>query len=206
MRSSHGSFVSKNIFMQLTISILYGSVRTDRQGIKAAKFLEKLLKDRGINVNFIDPKIYELPLIDRMYKEFAPGTAPAPMQKISELLTASDAFLVVTGEYNHSIPPALKNMLDHFQKEYYFKPSGIASYSAGSFGGVRAAVHLRVVLGELGTPAISSMLPFPLIGEAFDKNNEPLNPRTLTSSQKFLDELIWYAEAFKNQRFGGVPY
>jgi NAD(P)H-dependent FMN reductase len=141
-----------------------------------------------------------------MYKEFASGTAPEPMEKIAKLLVASDGFLIVTGEYNHSIPPALKNLLDHFQREYYFKPSAIASYSAGSFGGVRAAVHLRVILGELGMPAISSMLPFPVIGDLFDENLTPKNKRIESSTARFLDEFIWYIEAFKNQRQMGVPY
>lgn len=128
------------------------------------------------------------------------------MEKVSQLFHASDGFLVVTGEYNHSIIPALKNLLDHFQKEYYFKPSAIASYSAGSFGGVRAAVHLRVILGELGMPAISSMLPFPVIGDLLDENLTPKNKRIESSTARFLDEFVWYIEAFKKQREIGVPY
>lgn len=192
--------------MSITISILYGSVRTDRQGIKAAKFLEKQLLERGVKVHLIDPKEYILPLLDKMYKEYKPGKAPEKMEKLSVLLSESDGFLIVTGEYNHSIPPALKNMLDHYQREYYFKPSAIASYSAGSFGGVRAAVHLRVILGELGTPAISSLLPIPEIGSAFNENYEPRNPRVLESTGRFLDEFMWYINALKNQRSQGVPY
>lgn len=57
--------------MELTISIIHGSVRSDRQGIKAARYLEIKLKERGINVNFIDPLEYQLSLLDKMYKEFA---------------------------------------------------------------------------------------------------------------------------------------
>ena len=174
--------------MGITISIIYGSVRSDRQGIKAAKFLENKLLERDFKVHFINPLEYKLPLIDKMYKEFEKGTAPEPMETIAGMLNDSDGFLIVTGEYNHSIPPALKNMLDHFQKEYFFKPSAIASYSAGSFGGVRAAVHLRAVVGELGMPAISSMLPFPVIGNLFDENLKPLNDRINSSSSRFLGE------------------
>ncbi len=192
--------------MKLTISIIYGSVRTNRQGILAAKYLEKKLNERGIKVHFIDPLEYKLPLLDKMYKEFAPGTAPEAMQIISNYLKDSDGFLVVTGEYNHSIPPALTNLLDHFQKEYYFKPSAIASYSVGSFGGVRAAVHLRVILGELGMPAISSMLPFPLIGNSFNDDLTPKNERTESSTKRFIDEFVWYTEALRKQRETGVPY
>ncbi len=192
--------------MELTISIIYGSVRSDRQGIKAAKFLDKKMKERGIKTYFIDPLEYKLPFLDKMYKEYPEGKAPAPMEKLAGIFNSSDGFLVVTGEYNHSIPPALKNMLDHFQTEYFFKPSAIASYSAGSFGGVRASVHLRVILGELGMPAISSILPFPVIGDLFDDDNNPKNERVTSSTGRFIDEFIWYAEAFKTGREKGVPY
>ncbi len=192
--------------MKLTISIIYGSVRTDRQGILAAKYLEKKLLERDITVHFIDPLEYKLPLLDKMFKEFAPGKAPEAMQIISDYFKDSDGFLVVTGEYNHSIPPALKNTLDHFQREYYFKPSAIASYSVGSFGGVRAAEHLRSVLGELGMPSISSILPFPLIGSLFGDDLTPKNERTESSTKRFIDEFVWYTEAFKKQRETGLPY
>lgn len=132
--------------MELTIGIIYGSVRTERCGIKVARFLEQKLMQRGITVHFIDPLVYKLPLLDKMYKEFAVGEAPESMEKMPKLFIESDGFLMVTGEYNHSVPPALKNLPDHFQGEYYFKPSAIAPYSKGSFGGVSAAVHLRVIM------------------------------------------------------------
>jgi len=192
--------------MELTISIIYGSVRSDRQGIKVARFLEQILIVRGIKVHFIDPLEYKLPLLDKMYKEFGKGEAPEPMEKLSNLLSESDGFLVVTGEYNHSVPPALNNLLDHFQTEYYFKPSAIASYSVGSFGGVRAAVHLRVILGELGMPAISSILPFPAIGNLFNDDFTVKEDRINRSTNRFLQEFFWYVEAFRNQRQKGVPY
>jgi len=174
--------------MNLTISIIYGSVRTDRQGIKAVRYLENKLKDRGIQVHFVDPLEYQLPLLDKMYKEYEPGKAPEAMQKLAEKFTGSDGFLIVTGEYNHSIPPALKNILDHFQSEYLFKPSAIASYSAGMFGGMRAAVHLRAILAELGMPSISSIQPFPGIGNLFDEKLNPQNEFIDPSTKRFLDE------------------
>ena len=69
--------ILENIF-PLTISIIYSSVRTDRQGIKAAKFFEKKCREHGFNVNFIDPKIFNLPLLDKMFKEYEKETAPEP--------------------------------------------------------------------------------------------------------------------------------
>ena len=85
----------------------------------------------------------------------------------------ADAFIIVSGEYNHSIPPALSNLLDHFLEEYFWRPSAIVCYSAGAFGGVRAAMQLRAMLSELGTPSIPSLLPVPRVQDAFDEEGHP---------------------------------
>jgi NAD(P)H-dependent FMN reductase len=192
--------------MNLNVALIYGSVRTERQGIKAARYLRKKLMDRDHHVDLIDPLEYKLPFLDKMYKEYESGRAPENIQKIADIFTAADGFVVVTGEYNHSLPPALKNILDHFQSEYLFKPSAIASYSAGMFGGMRVAVHLRAVLAELGMPSISSILPFPKVQDALDENDQPTNRFIEPSANRFLDELEWYMKAMKRQRQDGTPF
>lgn len=192
--------------MRPTISIIYGSVRDDRQGIKAARFIEKRLRERDAVVHFIDPLEYKLPLLEKRYRQYEEGKAPGRMKELSDILNASDGFLIVTGEYNHSLPPALKNLLDHFQYEYYLKPAAISSYSGGPFGGVRAGVHLRQILGELGMATISTLLPFPGVARLFDENLEPKNDIVDPSTKQFLDELFWYLEAFMRQREKGLPF
>ncbi len=192
--------------MKLNIAIIYGSVRSDRQGVRSVNFFLKKLSERGVDTEFIDPIKFPLPLLDKMYKEYNPEKAPVNMRKISEILTKADGFLIITGEYNHSIPSALKNLLDHFQGEYFFKPSAIVSYSAGNYAGVRSAVHLRAILGELGTPSISSMFPIAQIQKAFDNDGNALNDIYEKRSKRFLDELIWYTQALKKAREKGVPY
>jgi len=67
-------------------------------------------------------------------------------------------------------------------------------------------VHLRVILGELGMPAISSMLPFPGISSLFSEDLSPRHPKVEPSTERFLDEFEWYLKAFKTQRNLGVPY
>jgi len=192
--------------MRPTISIIYGSVREDRQGIKAARYVEKRLRKRDAVVHFIDPLEYKLPLLEKMYKLYEKGEAPGRMEELSGILNGSDGILIVTGEYNHSVPPALKNLLDHFQHEYYFKPAAISSYSGGPFGGVRAAVHMRQILGELGMATISTTLPFPKVNNLFDDNLEPKNDIVEPSTKQFLDEFFWYIEAFMTQREKGLPF
>ena len=139
---------------KLNIAVIYGSARGNRQGIKAARFVLRKLQERSHTATLIDPLEVQLPFLDRMYKEFGEGEAPENMARVAAILDKADAFLVVSAEYNHSEPAALKNLLDHYQSEYLNKPSGIVTYSAGPFGGVRALITLRAILAELGSPSI----------------------------------------------------
>ncbi len=186
--------------MGFNTAVIYGSVRGDRQGIRAARFIVRKLQERNHEVALVDPDQYRLPFLDRMYKEFEPGKAPEAMEAVGRILEKADGFVIVSGEYNHSEPPALKNLLDHFQSEYLYKPSGIVTYSAGPFGGVRALVTLRAILGELGTPSIPSAFPVSRVGQAFDDEGNPIDKAYDRRVVGFLDEFEWYAKALKNAR------
>ncbi len=192
--------------MKHNITVIYGSAREARQGIKAAKFIINKLKERDHNVTFIDASEYPLPFLNKMHKEYEPGKAPEPMEKLHNILENSDAFVILSAEYNHSIPAILKNLLDHFQSEYHFKPSAIVPYSAGKYGGVRVAMHLRAMLAELGMPPISSLFPISAVQDAFDQNGNALIERYDKFIVRFLDELEWYTRAYKNERTNGTPY
>lgn len=191
--------------MKQNIAVLYGSVRTARQGIKAARFLVNQLKTRGHEVTLIDPLEYPLPFLDKMYKEYEKGQAPEMIEKVAQILKKADGFMVVTGEYNHGIPPVLKNMLDHYQTEYHYKPAAIACYSAGSFGGVRSAVHMRAVLGELGMVTIPKLFPISAVQDSFDEKGNAIEKAYERRVAKFLDEFEWYVEALKAAKGKGVP-
>lgn len=192
--------------MSLDLVVVYGSVRSARQGIKLARFLVGQIAARGHQPHLIDPLAFRLPLLDRMYKEYPKGEAPPPLEDIASLLRRADGFLIVSGEYNHGIPPALKNLLDHFLEEWFWRPSAIACYSAGMFGGVRAAMQLRPTLAELGMPSIPTIYPVPKVGSQFDDEGNALDPAHERRVGRFLEEFAWYANALKTARSGGVPY
>lgn len=187
--------------------IFYGSVRSSRQGIKAVRFLEKQLLARGDTFHTADPLGCDFGLLDKMYKEYdPPASAPQKMQELASEIEKADGYLIVTGEYNHTMPPALINLMDHYLQEYMWRPSAIVSYSAGPFGGIRAAMQARAYLCEIGAPSISSTFPISQVQNAFDEEGNPLVERYPKSIGKFLDELDWYADALKAQRTKGVPY
>jgi NAD(P)H-dependent FMN reductase len=192
--------------MSLHFAILYGSMREARAGIRLVYFLDAALRRRGHTTSVVDAKEYRLPLLDRMYKEYERGTAPRVLEELAGIYRRTDAFAIVTGEYNHGVPPGLKNLLDHFLEEYFFRPSAIICYSAGQFGGVRAAMQLRMTLAELGMPSIPSLLAVPRIEEAFTPAGAPNDSRFEMRSERFFAEFEWYARALRAARAAGVPY
>lgn len=186
--------------MALKTAVVYGSARRDRQGIKAARFVVNQLEARGHNVDLVDTNEHNLPFLDLMYKEYAEGEAPAVMEAIAEIFRNADGFIILSAEYNHSVPAALKNLLDHFQSEYLYKPSGLVTYSAGPFGGVRALVNLRGIMAELGAPSIPSAFPISSVQSSFDDDGNVLDAPYDKRAVKFFDEYDWYANALKDAR------
>lgn len=186
----------------MRFAVLYGSTRRDRQGIKAARFMVQQLTARGHEVDLLDAMELDLPMLDLMHKEYPAGEAPAAMERAHRVLDAADAYVVLGGEWNHSIPPGLKNLLDHFQSEFFYKPAGIATYSAGPFGGARAAPHYRAILGELGMVTPSIMFSISGVGRAFDDDGQDITEKKdyQRRAERFLNELEWYADALRQAR------
>jgi NAD(P)H-dependent FMN reductase len=173
--------------------------------------MEEKLQTRNHTVSFIDPLELNLPLLDRMYKEMVD-----PSEKIKTLrnkINNAEGYLAVTPEYNRGPSGAIKNTLDYFLEEYYFKPSAIVSYSPGIFGGINAAQQLRLVFeqlrlvfAELGAPFIPSSFIIPTLHKVFSEDGKLIDEAYDKRVSKFLDEFEWYIEAFKNQRANGTPY
>lgn len=190
------------------ILVFYGSYRSDRTGIRLADFLVSRLRQRGDDVELIDAKAVGLPILDRMYKEYAPGAAPAPMEALAQKIRAADAFIFVTGEYNWGFQPGLKNLTDHFLEEWFWRPAAVASYSAGRLAGARANLLWHGTLSEMGMVVISSTLTVGPIGEALSETGEPTGAGGEALNQsfpRFADDLAWWAEAAKTQRAAKKP-
>jgi NAD(P)H-dependent FMN reductase len=185
------------------ILVLYGSYRSDRMGIRLANFIVSRLRSRGADVELIDAKAFGLPMLDRMYKEFEPGTAPPAMEALATKIKTADAFVFVTGEYNWGMQPGLKNLTDHFLEEWFWRPAAIVSYSAGRFAGARASTAWHGTLSEMGMVVVSSTLAVGPIANTLDANGEPIGPSGEALQQafpRFADDLAWWTEAAKAQR------
>src|SRR3954471_16319927 len=113
--------------MSLHIAILYGSVREARAGIRLVRVLDGALRRRGHETSIVDAAEYRLPLLDRMYKEYALGTAPPVLERLAELYRQADAFAVVSGEYNHGIPRPSKTCSTTFLKSTSSDPPPLSA-------------------------------------------------------------------------------
>lgn len=190
------------------ILVLYGSYRSDRMGIRLADYLVRGLTTRGNDVELIDARAVGLPMLDRMYKEYPKGEAPAAMEALAEKIRTADAFVFVTGEYNWGPQPGLKNLTDHFLEEWFWRPAAIASYSAGRLGGVRANAVWHSILSEMGMVVISSTLTIGPIAATLDAEGKPTGSAGEAidkSFPNFAEDLAWWAEAAKSQRARKAP-
>jgi len=189
--------------MSSRILVFYGSYRLDRMGIRLAHFIVERLRRRGDDVELIDAKAVNLPMLDRMYKEHPKGEAPVALEQLAGKIRDADGFIFITGEYNWGVQPGLKNLTDHFLEEWFWRPAAIASYSAGRLSGVRSATAWHGTLSEMGMVVISSTIAVGPIGKTLSIEGEPTGANgeaLLQAFPRFADDLMWWVEAAKMQR------
>jgi NAD(P)H-dependent FMN reductase len=189
--------------MSNRILVFYGSYRSDRTGIRLAEYVVDQLRRRGDDAELIDAKAINLPILDRMYKEYPKGQVPAALDQLAQKIKAADGFIFVTGEYNWGVQPGLKNLTDHFLEEWFWRPAAIVSYSAGRLSGARAATAWHGTLSEMGMVVISSTIAVGPIGQTLSADGLPTGEGGKALDQsfpRFADDLTWWVEAGKAQR------
>jgi NAD(P)H-dependent FMN reductase len=194
--------------MSNRILVFYGSYRSDRMGIRLAEYVVDQLRRRGDDAELIDAKVINLPILDRMYKEYPKGEAPVPLEKLAQKIKAADGFIFVTGEYNWGVQPGLKNLTDHFLEEWFWRPAAIVSYSAGRLSGARAATAWHGTLSEMGMVVTSRTIAVGPIGQTLSADGQPTGEGGKALEQsfpRFADDLMWWVEAGKAQRQRKAP-
>jgi NAD(P)H-dependent FMN reductase len=172
-------------------------------GIRLAEFVVERLRRRGEGVELIDAKVLNLPMLDRMYKEYPPGNAPEQLDRLAGKIRDADGFVFVTGEYNWGIQPGLKNLTDHFLEEWFWRPAAIVSYSGGRLSGARASTAWHGTLSEMGMVVVSSTIAVGPISQALAEDGTPTGKGGESLERafpRFADDLMWWVEAAKSQR------
>lgn len=182
----------------MKIAILLGSVRMGRHTHKAAYYLKKELENRNIETDLIDLAEEPLPVLKERV-----GHHPDPPEnavEISERLHKGDALLLVTPEYHGSISGALKNAIDYYWSEFQKKPIGVVAASAGGFGGINASTHLQQIILSVGAYPMPLKLLIPQVHDAFNESYKPQNKKIEQSTENFLDEFLWFADALNQKK------
>ncbi len=180
----------------ITIAVIAGTTREKRRSIVAAKYIADFgSKLPNVEVIFVDPKDFNLP---------GDGNDPEGKDpRYTKIVGKSDAFFVVTPEYNHSFPGSLKRLLDSELQLYNHKPVAFAGVSDGNWGGTRAIESLVPAVRETGLVVMSFDVYFPKVQDIFDEQGvikpefEQMYAKNLG---KLYDELLWFARILKSAK------
>lgn len=197
----------------LNIALITGTTRKEGPprpilGPRVAAFVTSALEERGNTVHAIDPN--EFDLLEKPHFCYSKSQVPPHLEAVHEILEAADAYVCITPEYNHAPSPALVNVLNHFgSSTFSFKPSAIVSYSAGQWGGTRAALGLRPILSELGCLPVSAMIHVPNGATAFpDESGVPAEDpeRWKDYCDRCFSQLEWWGTAAKKHKETDDPF
>jgi NAD(P)H-dependent FMN reductase len=187
--------------------IVIGSVREGRFGpVVGAWVAEQAIAHGGFDVQVVDLGDFDIPLaLPAASPKYAGDSYPRPagMASLTERLDAADAFVIVTPEYNHSYPAALKAAIDWHFTQWTAKPVAFVSYG-GAAGGRHAVLHLENVLTELHAVTIRDGLAFPRYFVNWEAG-QPADPDAPGYAKTLLGQLAWWATALRKAR-AETPY
>jgi len=180
----------------LTIAVLAGTTRVQRQSIHAARYIaDRGRKQENVEIIFVDPNDFTF---------HGDGNDPEGKDpRYSDITKKADAFFIVTPEYNHSFPGSLKRMLDSELANYNHKPLALAGASSGHWGGTRAVESLVPAIRETGLVVMSWDVFFPNVQDMFNEAGEmkaDFTARYEKDVDALYTELIWFARMLKQAR------
>lgn len=163
-----------------------------------------IAESRGdLDISVVDLLAWDLPLLSApVPPAMAPPTDPL-IERWAAAIDAADGYVVVTPEYNHGYPAALRNALDLVFEPWRRKPVSFVSYG-GPGGGVRAVEQLRQVVVELEMVPLRHQVAIPRAYMAFDASGRPHDEWHARDAERLLSELAWWAGALRTARSGGA--
>ncbi len=168
------------------ILVFAGSIRSGAYSGKTADAAQAELVRQGADVTRISLADYPLPIMDQDL-ESAHGI-PEHAINLGRMIANHDAVLLASPEYNHSIPPLVKNTLDWVSRirrdgDRPFAPmrgkvAALCSSSDGNFAGIRCLYHLRAVMMACGFEVVTPQCSVARAGEAFEEDGSFRDERT----------------------------
>jgi len=160
----------------LRILIIPGSLRTGSHNAKLAMAAAHEFAQAGADVTRVSLGDYPLPIYDGDLQ--AKSGVPKNAVNLKRMIASHHGVLIVTPEYNSSVPPLIKNTIDwitrvqdrHEVRGQVFreKPFAIAAASEGRLGGTRALAALRLILSACRATVVPNQLALSFADQAYD--------------------------------------
>lgn len=182
------------------LSIVIASTRPGRTGLPVAQwFIEQAKRHGGFELDIADLKELNLPLLDEPKHPRLGQYEQAHTKEWSARVTAADAFVFVTPEYNHAPPPALLNAIDFLVREWAYKPVGFVSYG-GVSGGIRAVQILKQVMVGLKCMPLPEGVMLPFVANMMEDGALKHSEAIEKAAKLMLDELVRWSGALRTLR------
>lgn len=183
------------------LSVIIGSTRPGRAGLPIADwFVDRARRHAGFEIDVVDLAEVNLPILDEPNHPRLRQYTHQHTKDWSVRVAESDAFVIVTPEYNHGYSAALKNAIDYLHHEWHYKPVGFVSYG-GIAAGTRALQLLKSVLTGVKLVAVTEAVNIPFVRQFLDDDgvfhpNEVLEQ----AADAMLEELVRVEAALRPLR------
>jgi NAD(P)H-dependent FMN reductase len=192
------------------ILVIVGSTRPGRAADLVMPWvISRARAQQGFDTEVADLRDWPLPIFGEHAGTIGDISDPTYSEPIvqawNKKVKQADAFIVVTPEYNHSLPAALKNAIDSVWLSFGFrnKPVAAVGYSGSIGGGIRAIEHLAHVFIEAEAVPLRNTVVIPFVRTAFGADGEPVDPETDIRLQVMLEDLAWWSSALEKARADG---
>jgi NAD(P)H-dependent FMN reductase len=192
------------------LKIIVGTTRPTRAADNVAPWVASVAADHaGFDVEMLDLRDWPLPFFSEHFGTIGDINDPTysePLVKAwNKTIADADAYVITTGEYNHSVPAVLKNAIDSVWVSNGFrnKPVATVGYSAGIGGGIRAIEHVAQIMIEAEAVPLRNTVVIPFVNDAFNDAGRPTNPLTNAALTVALDDLAWWSTALEQARAAG---
>ena len=186
--------------MKTKLLVIIASTRPGRLGLPIANWaISEIEKDGDFEVDVADLALMDLPLLDEPEHPFHRKYTKPHTIAWSKRVDAADAILIVTPEYNYSMPGSLKNAIDFLFHEWNYKPVAFVSYG-GMSGGVRSVQMAKQVVTTLKMVPLSEAVNIQMVPKYIHDGQFVPDETHVASLKKVLGELTRWASALRAMR------
>ena len=189
--------------MALKLHTVICSTRPGRVGPAVAHWFHDVAQRHGkFDCELIDLAEFDLPVYDEPHHPKLQRYENEHTKRWSASVSAADAYVFVTPEYNYGPSPAFVNAIDYVFKEWNYKPCGFVAYG-GVSGGLRAAQMERLIATNVKMMPLFEGVSVQWVAKQLDANGRFISNESIeNSANTMLDELVRWAEGLRTIREG----